>query len=129
MADAEQVAHADHEADADRVADADHGAGADQVAHADHGAGAEGVGGSDREGADPLRFSNWMRQSATGAVMTGIARGFHRALEAERQLPAFVMEAPDEPEGEDGPIELHFDPDDPTKTVAIIREPRPDAGR
>jgi len=77
---------------------------------------------------DPLRFSDWMKRSATAAVMTGIARGLHQALEVERQVPAFVMEVPGEPE-DDGPIDLRFDPDDPTKTVAVIRERRPEAAR
>ena len=34
------------------------------------------------------------------------------------------MEAPGEPEDPDAPITLHFDPDDPTKTVAVIRDAR-----
>ena len=32
-------------------------------------------------GKDPLRFSNWMKRSATGAVMTGIAVGLKEALQ------------------------------------------------
>ena len=76
---------------------------------------------------DPLRFSNWMHRSATGAVLSGIALGLHHALEPKRQQPAFVMEAPGEPEDPDAPIMLHFDPDDPTKTVAVIRAPHDQA--
>ncbi|MGA2837213.1 MAG: hypothetical protein ABSF84_11505 [Acidimicrobiales bacterium] len=72
---------------------------------------------------DPLRFSNWMKRSATGAVLSGIALGLQHALEEKRQLPAFVMEAPGEPEDPDAMITLHFDPDDPTNTVAVIRQP------
>ncbi len=71
--------------------------------------------------ADPLRFSNWMKRSATGAVLSGIALGLQHALEREREQPAFVMEAPGEPDEPEGPISLHFDPDDPGKTVAVIR--------
>ena len=79
---------------------------------------------------DPLRFAHWMRRSATGAVLSGIALGLQHALEAKREQPAFVMEAPGEPEDPDAPITLHFDPDDPTNTVAVIRVPRaePPAG-
>jgi len=73
---------------------------------------------------DPLRFNQWMKRSATGAVMSGIALGLREALEPKRNLPAFVMEAPGEPDDPDAPISLHFDPDDPTKTVAVIRPPR-----
>ena len=74
------------------------------------------------QGRDPLRFNNWMKRSATGAVMTGIAVGLQKALELEKQQPAFVIEASDEPDP-DGPIQLKFDPDNPAATVAIIRRP------
>jgi len=86
------------------------------------------VGFTDTDGGtpDPLRFSNWMKRSATGAVLSGIALGLQHALEEKRELPAFVMEAPGEPEDPDAPIILHFDPDDPTNTVAVIRRPAAD---
>ncbi len=74
---------------------------------------------------DPLRFNNWMKRSAAGAVLSGIALGLQQALEQKREVPAFVMEAPGEPEDPDAPIILHFDPDDPTKTVAVIRSQPP----
>jgi hypothetical protein len=66
-----------------------------------------------------------MKRSAAGAVLSGIALGLQQALEQKRELPAFVMEAPGEPEDPDAPIILHFDPDDPTKTVAVIRSRAP----
>ena len=78
---------------------------------------------------DPLRFNRWMKRSASGAVLSGIALGLQQALERKREVPAFVMEAPGEPEDPDAPITLLFDPDDPTKTVAVIRTPRADPGR
>jgi hypothetical protein len=75
---------------------------------------------------DPMRFNHWMKRSATGAVLSGIALGLQQALEQKREVPAFIMEAPGEPEDPDAPITLRFDPDDPTKTVAVIRSvPRP----
>ncbi|MGD0880047.1 MAG: hypothetical protein ABSB09_00565 [Acidimicrobiales bacterium] len=91
----------------------------------DVGADADGSTDADADGGtpDPLRFSNWMKRSATGAVLSGIALGLQHALEEKRELPAFVMEAPGEPEDPDAPITLHFDPDDPTNTVAVIRRP------
>jgi hypothetical protein len=82
----------------------------------------------DASGHDPLRFNRWMRSSATGGVLTGIALGLQHALEGRREQPAFVIEATGEPEDPDAPITLHFDPDDPTKTVAIIRTPTVDGG-
>ena len=78
---------------------------------------------------DPLRFNRWMKRSASGAVLSGIALGLQQALEHKRETPAFVLEAPGEPEDPDAPITLHFDPDDPTKTVAVIRSPRADPGQ
>jgi hypothetical protein len=82
-----------------------------------------GADGERSEGRDPLRFNNWMKRSATGAVMTGIAVGLQQALEVPRKQPAFVIVASDEPEDPDGPIDLRFDPDSPADTVAIIRRP------
>jgi hypothetical protein len=72
---------------------------------------------------DPLRFNNWMKRSATGAVMTGIAVGLQQALQLPRQEPAFVIEASGEPHDPNRAIDLHFDPDNPADTVAIIRRP------
>jgi hypothetical protein len=87
----------------------------------DDGAGADAD--DDAESRDPLRFNNWMKRSATGAVMTGIAVGLQQALQLPRQEPAFVIEASGEPHDPNRPIDLHFDPDNPADTVAIIRRP------
>jgi len=90
--------------------------------------GGAGDGDAIEDGADvkdPLRFNNWRRRSAAGAVMTGIAVGLQQALELPRQQPAFVIEASGEPEDPDRPIDLHFDPDSPADTVAIIRRRAP----
>jgi len=64
-----------------------------------------------------------MKRSATGAVLTGISLGLREALEPKRNLPAFMIEASGEPEDPDNPIQLHFDPDSPEDTVAVIRRP------
>ena len=81
-----------------------------------------GAGGNEENGPDPLRFSNWMKRSATGAVMSGIAVGLKEALQPKQPIP-FVIEASGEPEDPDKPIDLKFDPDSPAATVAIIRRP------
>jgi hypothetical protein len=78
------------------------------------------------DGKDPLRFNRWMKRSATGAIMTGISLGLREALESAVNEPAFMIEAAGQPEDPDNPIELHFDPDNPADTVAIIRRPPPD---
>jgi len=72
---------------------------------------------------EPIGFQGWMKRSASGAILSGIALGLQQALEPKRELPAFVMEAPGEPEDPDAAITLRFDPDDPTKTVAVVRSP------
>ena len=87
------------------------------------------AGDADPTGRDPLRFNRWMRSSASGGILTGIALGLQHALEERREQPAFVMEAPGEPDDPDAPISLHFDPDDPTKTVAVIRDRSHDGRR
>ncbi len=84
------------------------------------------VEGDDVEGGDPLRFDSWRRRSATGAVLTGIAMGLQQALVEPKPQPAIVIEASGEPVDPDAPIELHFDPDHPSATVAIVRDRRRD---
>jgi hypothetical protein len=79
------------------------------------GAGTEETGPED-PGPERTRFDR-MRTSAAGVMMTGIAIGLQEALELPRQHPAFVIQASGEPDGPQGPIDLLFDPDDPTKTV------------
>ena len=85
----------------------------------------DGAALEDEDGAapDPLRFSKWMKRSATGAVLTGIAIGLQEALEPQNKEVPFVIEARGEPDDPDRPIDLKFDPDSPQGTVAIIRRP------
>lgn len=95
----------------------------------DHIDGDEGGGdaiGQDPElptetGPDPLRFNRWMKRSTTGAVLTGVTIGLQQALEKRDQRPAFVIEAPGEPEDDEPLVRLQFDPDNPSKTVAVVR--------
>jgi hypothetical protein len=122
----------------DHAPTADHGPATDGGASADDHDGVDGVPAPDRttagdptagaepeyaDGKDPLRFNNWMKRSATGAVLTGITIGLQRALEDPRKQPPFVIVASDEPGDPDGPIDLRFDPDSPADTVAVIRRP------
>jgi hypothetical protein len=70
---------------------------------------------------DPVdRFSR-VRRSVGGMMLTSIAIGLQDALELQRNEPPFVIKAASDPNSPQGPIDLHFDPDDPTNTVAIIR--------
>ena len=71
-------------------------------------------------GTSPTRFEK-VRRSSAGVIMTGIALGLQDALELPKKEPAFVIQAAGEPDGDQGPIDLQFDPDDPSNTVAVIR--------
>jgi hypothetical protein len=116
------------EADPHDDGDADDSAGTEPVsveATPDPERSVDGEGQTEADGRDPLRFNRWMKRSATGAVMTGIAVGLQQALELPKQEPAFVITASGEPEDPDKPIDLRFDPDSPADTVAVIRRPRP----
>jgi hypothetical protein len=68
----------------------------------------------------PTRFEK-VRRSSAGVIMTGIALGLQDAFELPKKEPAFVIKATGEPDGDPGPIDLQFDPDDPSNTVATIR--------
>jgi hypothetical protein len=72
-------------------------------------------------GPDPLRFNRWMKRSTTGAVLTGVTLGLQQALEKRDQRPAFVIEAPGEPEDDEPLVRLQFDPDSPSNTVVVVR--------
>ncbi len=120
----------DHRASTESGQPADAGDGAGGADTADVGADDEigGAEGEHPEGKDPLRFNNWMKRSATGAVLTGITIGLQQALEVPRKQPAFVIEASDDLDDPDRPIDLRFDPDSPADTVAIIRRPHGEPG-
>lgn len=76
--------------------------------------------GEEPADADPTRFEK-VRRSSAGVIMTGIALGLQDALALPKKEPAFVIKATGEPDGDQGPIDLQFDPDDPSNTVAVIR--------
>ena len=80
---------------------------------------------ADDDAGPPDRFSK-IRRTTAGAMMTGIAIGFQQVFELPKKESAFVIKAASDPNGPKGPIDLQFDPDDPTKTVAIIRHQHPD---
>jgi hypothetical protein len=83
------------------------------------------VPGEDADATDPhdsLRFDRWRKRSATGAVLTGVALGLQHALDRPKQEPAIVVEASGEPEDDDAPFVVHLDPDDPSRTVVVLRD-------
>jgi hypothetical protein len=82
--------------------------------------GAVEAAGAGEADAGPTRFEK-VRRSSAGVIMTGIALGLQDAFELPKKEPAFVIKATGEPDGDPGPIDLQFDPDDPSNTVAVIR--------
>jgi hypothetical protein len=54
----------------------------------------------DREAAQSgsqSRFEGWRKRSATGAILTGIARGLQQVFEKEREEPSIVQETSGDP--------------------------------
>jgi hypothetical protein len=82
---------------------------------------ADPAGAEETDAVDPPTRFERVRRSSAGVVMTGIALGLQDALQLPKKEPAFVIKAAGEPDGEPGPIDLQFDPDDPANTVAVIR--------
>jgi hypothetical protein len=103
--------------DDDRGAAGDNGAGeaADHVASE--------VGEDEAQGdEDGSAFERWRRDSALGAVGTGVARGLQSVFAPKQDEPAIVAEVPGDPPDADERIRVVLDPDDPTKSVVIVPE-------
>lgn len=65
-------------------------------------------------------LARWRRTTTSGALMAAIGLGLREVFEPPREEAAIVLEAPGAPPGEQE-IELHFDPDHPDRTRAVIR--------
>ncbi len=65
-------------------------------------------------------FERWRRESALGAVGTGVARGLQAVFAPPVNQPVIVASVPGDPPGEDERLRVILDPDDPTKSVAIM---------
>ncbi len=76
------------------------------------------------EGAEPDEptqgFDRWRKETAVGAVGTGIARGFQAVFAPPPQNIAIVAEVPGEPPDADTRLRVILDPDDPTKSIAVL---------
>jgi hypothetical protein len=68
----------------------------------------------------PPGLESWRRRSAAGAVLTGIAFGFKKALDPEPERPAIVAPAPSGPPDPKA-LELHLDWDRPEEAWAVVR--------
>jgi hypothetical protein len=67
-------------------------------------------------------FERWRRDSALGVVGTGVARGLQAVFAPPVDEQVIVASVPGDPPGEDERIQVILDPDDPTKSVAIVPE-------
>jgi len=75
-------------------------------------------------------FERWRKESALGAVGTGIARGLHAVFAPPVDEVVIVAAVPGDPPDADQRVRVILDPDDPTKSVAIMpdtpADPPPD---
>ena len=72
---------------------------------------------------DRSGFDSWRRESALGAVGTGIARGLQAVFAPPADEVVIVAAVPGDPPDADQRVRVILDPDDPTKSVAIMPEP------
>ncbi len=82
---------------------------------------APGEDGGDPD-TDAAGFERWRKESALGAVGTGIARGLHSVFGAPVDEVVIMAAVPGDPPDADQRVRVILDPDDPTKSVAIMPE-------
>jgi hypothetical protein len=71
-------------------------------------------------------FERWRRESALGGIGTGIARGLQAVFAPPTDEVVIVAAVPGEPPDADQRLRVILDPDDPTKSIAIVPDPTPD---
>jgi hypothetical protein len=71
------------------------------------------------------RFDAWRRRTAIGGMATGVALGLQEIFYPTDNEPVITAEAPGEPPDADERIRVVLDPDDPTKSVAIMPSAAP----
>jgi hypothetical protein len=70
------------------------------------------------EGADG--FDRWRKESAIGGIGTGIARGLQAVFTPPADEVVIVAAVPGEPPDADTRVRVILDPDDPTKSIAVM---------
>jgi hypothetical protein len=66
------------------------------------------------------RFDAWRRRSAIGGLATGVALGLQEVFYPTDNEPVITAEAPGDPPDADQRLRVILDPDDPTKSMAIL---------
>ena len=76
--------------------------------------------------AAPHGFDHWRKESALGSVGTGIAHGLQAVFAPRADEVAIVAAVPGEPPDADTRVRVILDPDDPTKSIAVVPAPPTD---
>lgn len=79
-----------------------------------------------REEPRTRRFDSWRRHSAIGAIATGVAFGLKEIFQPTNIEPVITAEAPGDPPDSENRLRVILDPDDPSKSVAIVPPPASD---
>ena len=66
------------------------------------------------------RFDAWRRMTAIGGIATGVALGLKEIFQPSSEEPAITAEAPGDPPDAGERLRVILDPEDPTKSVAIL---------
>ena len=80
-------------------------------------------GPADDPGADELplrRFDAWRRRTVIGGIATGVALGLKEVFQPVNEEPVISAEAPGDPPDAAERLRVILDPEDPTKSVAIL---------
>ena len=73
----------------------------------------------------PAGFDRWRKESAVGGIGTGIARGLQAVFAPPPDEVAIVAAVPGDPPDADSRVRVILDPDDPTKSIAVVPPPPP----
>jgi hypothetical protein len=69
------------------------------------------------------RFDAWRKRSTLGAASTGVALGLQKIFYPTDDHPVAVAPIPGDPPDADERVRVTLDPDDPTKSVAVVPPP------
>jgi len=76
---------------------------------------------------EPEGSERWRRESTLGTVGTGIARGLQNVFGTQQDQVVMVAPIPGGPPDPDR-LQVILDPDDPTKSIAVLPAADPPAG-
>jgi hypothetical protein len=68
----------------------------------------------------PEGFDRWRKESALGGIGTGIARGLQSVFAPPPDEVVIVAAVPGDPPDADTRLRVILDPDDPTKSIAVM---------